>query len=57
MPNIQLEMMREKYPNFMDCTIQLFDDTKSGRDLARKIDQKQFDNELLETGLQKYNQM
>lgn len=57
MPNIQLEMMREKYPNFMDCTIQLFDDTKSWRDLARKIDQKQFDKETLEKGLTQYNKM
>lgn len=56
MPNIQLEMMREKYPNFMDCTIQLFDDTKSGRDLARKIDQKKFSKEDLERGLEHYNE-
>lgn len=53
--NIQLEMMREKYPNFMDCTIQLFDDTKSGKDLARKIDQKKFNKEELERGLEYYN--
>lgn len=53
--NIQLEMMREKYPNFMDCTIQLFDDTKSGKDLARKIDQKKFNKEELERGLEHYN--
>lgn len=57
MSNIQLEMMRGKYPHFEECTIQLFDDTKQWRDLARKIDQRQFSHELLETGLEKYNQM
>ena len=40
----------------MDCTIQLFDDTKQGRDLARKIDQHKFSKEELERGLEHYNQ-
>ena len=53
--NMQLEMMRERYPNFMDCTIQLFDDTKSWKDLARKLDQKKFSKEDLERGLEHYN--
>ena len=53
--NIQLEMMREKYPNFMDCTIQLFDDTKQWKDLARKIDQHKFSREDLERWLEHYN--
>lgn len=48
MSNIQLEMMREKYPHFKECTIQLFDDTKQGRDLARKLDQNKFSDEDLE---------
>jgi hypothetical protein len=48
MTNIYLQMMREKYPNFKDCTIQLFDDSKAGRDLARKIDQHKFSDEQLE---------
>lgn len=53
--NIQLWMMREKYPHFKECTIQLFDDTKQGRDLARKIDQNKFSNEDLERWLEWYN--
>ena len=57
MSNIQLEMMREKYPHFKECTIQLFDDTKQWRDLARKIDQNKFDNDKLEMWLEKYNEM
>ena len=48
-------MMREKYPNFKDCTIQLFDDSKAGRDLARKIDQHKFSDEQLERWLDAYN--
>lgn len=55
MPNIYLEMMRSQYPNFKDCTIQLFDDTKQGRDLARKIDQNKFSKDDLEKGLDAYN--
>lgn len=55
MPNIQLEMMREKYPHFKECTIQLFDDTKQGRDLARKLDQNKFSDEDLERWLEAYN--
>jgi len=55
MSNIQLEMMREKYPHFKECTIQLFDDTKQGRDLARKLDQNKFSNEDLERWLEAYN--
>lgn len=55
MPNIQLELMRQQYPNFTDCTIQLFDDTKQWRDLARKIDQHKFSKEDLEKGLEHYN--
>ena len=55
MTNIQLQMMREKYPNFKDCTIQLFDDTKQWRDLARKIDQHKFSDEDLERWLEWYN--
>lgn len=55
MSNIQLEMMREKYPHFKECTIQLFDDTKQGRDLARKLDQDKFSNEDLERWLEAYN--
>ena len=47
--------MREKYPNFKDCTIQLFDDSKAGRDLARKIDQHKFSDEQLERWLDAYN--
>lgn len=47
--------MREKYPNFKDCTIQLFDDSKMGRDLARKIDQHKFSDEDLERWLEGYN--
>lgn len=57
MSNIQLEMMREKYPHFEECTIQLFDDTKQWRDLARKIDQRKFDKDKLEMWLEKYNEM
>lgn len=57
MTNIQLEMMREKYPHFEECTIQLFDDTKQWRDLARKIDQRKFDKDKLEMWLEKYNEM
>lgn len=53
--NIQLEVMREKYPHFKECTIQLFDDTKQGRDLARKLDQNKFSNEDLERWLEAYN--
>ena len=53
--NIQLEMMRERYPHFKECTIQLFDDTKQGRDLARKLDQNKFSNEDLERWLEAYN--
>ena len=55
MPNLYLEMMREQYPNFKDCTIQLFDDSKQWRDLARKIDQHKFSNEDLERWLEAYN--
>ena len=55
MSNIQLEMMREKYPHFKECTIQLFDDTKQWRDLARKLDQNKFSNEDLERWLEAYN--
>lgn len=55
MSNIQLEMMREKYPHFKECTIQLFDDTKQGRDLARKLDQNKFSDEDLERWLEAYN--
>ncbi len=55
MSNIQLEMMREKYPHFKECTIQLFDDTKQWRDLARKLDQAKFSNEDLERWLEAYN--
>ena len=47
--------MRSQYPNFKDCTIQLFDDTKQGRDLARKIDQNKFSKDDLEKGLDAYN--
>jgi len=50
-------MMREKYPHFEECTIQLFDDTKQWRDLARKIDQRKFDKDKLEMWLEKYNEM
>ena len=53
--NIQLEMMRERYPNFIDCTIQLFDDTKQWKDLARKINQNKFSKEELERWLEHYN--
>ena len=53
--NIQLEVMREKYPHFKECTIQLFDDTKQWRDLARKLDQNKFSNEDLERWLEAYN--
>ena len=53
--NIQLEMMRERYPHFKECTIQLLDDTKQGRDLARKLDQNKFSNEDLERWLEAYN--
>lgn len=55
MTNTQLELMRETYPHFKECTIQLFDDTKQGRDLARKIDQSKFSDEDLERGLESYN--
>lgn len=55
MTNIQLQMMREKYPNFKDCTIQLFDDTKQWRDLARKINQHKFSDNDLERWLDGYN--
>lgn len=55
MTNLQLQMMRDIYPNFKDCTIQLFDDTKQWRDLARKIDQHKFDDDKLEYGLEEYN--
>lgn len=55
MSNLQLDLMRAQYPNFMDCTIQLFDDTKQWRDLARKIDQHKFSKEDLEKGLEHYN--
>lgn len=55
MSNIQLGMMREKYPHFKECTIQLFDDTKQGRDLARKLDQNKFSDEDLERWLEAYN--
>lgn len=55
MSNIYLQMMREKYPNFRDCTIQLFDDSKQWRDLARKIDQHKFSDAELERGLEAYN--
>lgn len=55
MPNIQLEMMRKKYPHFNECTIQLFDDTKQWRDLARKLDQNKFSKEDLERWLEYYN--
>lgn len=48
-------MMIEKYPNFKDCTIQLFDDSKGGRDLARKVNQHKFSDEQLEKGLVGYN--
>ena len=47
--------MRDRYPNFKDCTIQLFDDTKQWRDLARKIDQHKFTDEQLEKWLEHYN--
>jgi len=50
-----LQIMRDKYPNFKDCTIQLFDDTKQWKDLARKIDQHKFDDSKLEYGLEQYN--
>ena len=53
--NIQLQAMREMYPHFRECTIQLFDDTKQGRDLARKIDQNKFSDEDLERWLEWYN--
>lgn len=39
----------------MDCTIQLFDDTKQWKDLARKIDQHKFSKEDLERWLEHYN--
>ena len=55
MSNIQLQAMREMYPHFRECTIQLFDDTKQGRDLARKIDQNRFSDEDLERWLEWYN--
>lgn len=55
MTNMYLEVMREKYPNFMDCTIQLFDDWKKWRNFARKIDQHKFSKEDLERGLEAYN--
>lgn len=55
MPNMYLQIMRDKYPNFKDCTIQLFDDTKQWKDLARKIDQHKFDDSKLEYGLEQYN--
>lgn len=55
MSNIYLQMMRERYPNFEDCTIQLFDDSKWGRDLARKIDQHKFSKDDLERWLEAYN--
>lgn len=55
MPNIYLQMMRSQYPNFKDCTIQLFDDSKQGRDLARKINQHKFSDEELERWLEAYN--
>lgn len=55
MTNKQLQIMRDTYPHFKECTIQIFDDTKQGRDLARKIDQNKFDNDKLEYGLEQYN--
>lgn len=55
MSNIQLQAMREIYPHFRECTIQLFDDTKQWRDLARKIDQNKFSDEDLERWLEAYN--
>ena len=55
MPNLYLQMMKEEYPNFKDCTIQLFDDSKAWRDLARKIDQHKFSDEQLERWLEWYN--
>ena len=55
MSNLYLEMMREKYPNFKDCTIVLLDDAKKWRDLVRKVNQAEYSNDVLEKALDVYN--
>lgn len=57
MPNIYLQMMRQRYPNFKDCLIQIFDDNKNRKDnsLARIIDQHKFSDEQIEVWLEWYN--
>jgi len=57
MPNIYLDSMYQSYPNFRDCTIQLFDDNKERHDwsLAKKVDQRNFDKDTLDKALTYYN--
>lgn len=57
MTNLQYDVMCDTYPNFKDCTIQLFDDNKNRKDtsLAKKVDISKFDNDVVSDTLKKYN--
>lgn len=57
MPNMYLQMMRQKYPNFKDCLIQIFDDNAKRKDnsLARVIKQHNYSDEQIEKWLIWYN--
>ena len=45
-----LQMMRQKYPNFKDCLIQIFDDNAKRKDgsLARVIKQHNYSDEQID---------
>ena len=57
MTNLQYAVMCDMYPNFKDCSIQLFDDNKNRRDssLAKIVDASKFDSDVVAETLKKYN--
>lgn len=57
MTNLQYAVMCDMYPNFKDCSIQLFDDNKNRRDssLAKIVDASKFDSDVVSETLKKYN--